>query len=198
VDSRTVVLVVLGVIAIGWYYYCLISIGRRGRKDQPTGYQQLQSWSVTSISTTLATFVGLVLGLKGFAEETQRSKEAAAALQPSVVQIGKVVAAEPALLKEDQKLKGEAPEKVKQEVKKVETQADEVTSGLQRLLNAANPSWFQWGAMILYILSLFIAIGFWGAREDDKVDPGISHLGRSLLGLLVGALSAALAVPVIM
>jgi hypothetical protein len=196
-DSRTIVLVVLGVIALGWYYYCLIAVGLRGKKDKPTQYEQFQGWSVTNISTTLATFVGLVLGLKGFEVETQKSKEAAAALQPAVGQIGKVVAAEPALLKQDEKLKGEPPEKVRQEVKKVETKAEEVTSGLQRLIEAAKPSWFQWAAMILYMLSLFIAIGFWRSQGDDGVDPVISHLGRSLLGLLVGALSAALAVPAV-
>jgi len=52
----------------------------------------------------------------------------------------------------------------------------------------------QWVSAGLYVLSLLIALWFW-YRHGDKTDPAVSNLGKTLLGLLGGALAIVLNLP---
>lgn len=56
---------IAGVTGLGWYYLCLWDLGRHPTPaDTPAGgYRQFQSLSVTTISVSLATYVGFVVGL---------------------------------------------------------------------------------------------------------------------------------------
>jgi hypothetical protein len=58
-------IVCVGSMGLLWYYLCIADLGfRPTQKDQtPTGFRQFQSLSVTTISVSLATYVGYVIGL---------------------------------------------------------------------------------------------------------------------------------------
>jgi hypothetical protein len=184
-EVRMLVLVVLGGIGLVWYYISLIAIGlKKGPLNNPTTFQQFQLLSITTISTTLATFVGLILGLRSLTDEVEKKKntvdeikQVAAKGQGDNVQPSKESGAQAGV------------------PAKVEAQASEVAKGLQHLINVLKPNWFQWAAVILYLVSLCLALYFWWRAGSAEIDPVISSLGKSLLGLLVGAMSAALAVP---
>jgi hypothetical protein len=73
----------------------------------------------------------------------------------------------------------------------------QVTSGsakLQTLAANTKGSAMQWAVAVLYVLSLLIALYFWW-QKGDTADPAIINLGKSLLGLVGGALSVLLNVP---
>jgi hypothetical protein len=134
-----VLVIALGAVGLAWYYLCLFSIGLKPKA--PTGaLRQFESLSVTTISVSLATFVGGLIGL---------SQQDGGTVSPTVA----------------------APQ-----------------SGLVALLSIQN---LQWACVALYILSLVIALVFW-FREKDNTDPVVSGLGKSLLGLVGGALAIAL------
>jgi hypothetical protein len=57
-------ILILGVVGLLWYYVCLVSVGL---KPNPAGgpvgaYRQFESLSITTISVSLATFIGSLLG----------------------------------------------------------------------------------------------------------------------------------------
>ncbi len=141
----------LGGAGLLWYYLCLFSVGLKPTKrgQQPSGFRQFESLSITTISVSLATFVGSLLGLK------QRVDQVAAAA-PSGASSGSA----------------------------------SILQFIPRL-SIAN---LQWASAGLYVMSLLIAIAFW-YRERDDTDPAISNLGKSLLGLVGGALAIVLGAP---
>jgi hypothetical protein len=55
-------------------------------------------------------------------------------------------------------------------------------------------SFLQWAVAFLYVLSLLLALYFWWLF-GDKAEPAIINLGKSLLGLVGGALSVLLNLP---
>lgn len=56
---------IAGVAGLAWYYLCLFDLGLHptAANTQAGGYRQFQSLSVTTISVSLATYVGYVVGL---------------------------------------------------------------------------------------------------------------------------------------
>src|SRR5262245_52415850 len=131
----SILISVIGGIAILWYFICLIALGFRWPYTADSardGFRQFMSLSLSTLSGTLATFVGLVLGIK--TAETVNAPDRAAAV-----------------------LQGEAL------------------------------SWLQMVAALAYVVSLFIALWAW-YRTRDNADPTIQALGKSFLGLIVGAL----------
>jgi hypothetical protein len=72
--------------------------------------------------------------------------------------------------------------------------AQAVTPQVQQLASGALTTDIQWWAAAVYVLSILIALYFW-YRNGDKTDPAVSNLGKSLLGLVAGALAIALNLP---
>ena len=61
---RNMLIAAVGTIGLIWYYLCVIELGLRPtpRGTQAGGFRQFQSLSVTTISVSLATYVGYVVG----------------------------------------------------------------------------------------------------------------------------------------
>jgi hypothetical protein len=70
----------IAVVGLAWYFICLFHLGIKPTPPgtQPNGFRQFQALSITTISVSLATFVGFVIGLKG-KEHIPSSAAAAAA-----------------------------------------------------------------------------------------------------------------------
>jgi hypothetical protein len=136
---RDILAVALGVIAVAWYYVCLFAIGNGPMPGNASAdaFRGFMSLSMTTIGSSLATFVGMLLGLQQ-AAETVRHKDPTG-----------------------------------------QGRASGITTKL------------QWASAALYVLSLVIALLFW-YRNGDKTDPAVSNLGKTILGLLGGALAIVL------
>jgi hypothetical protein len=64
----------LGVTGLSWYYVCLFGVGW---KPPATGaasnaFRQFMSLSLTTIGVSLATFVGMLLGVRGASQSFQQ------------------------------------------------------------------------------------------------------------------------------
>jgi hypothetical protein len=60
-------LVVISSIAMVWYYICIVSVGSNPPAELGVGgtqFRQFMTVSITTISVTLATFVGMLLGFQ--------------------------------------------------------------------------------------------------------------------------------------
>lgn len=59
---------VVGFLAIGWYYACLVYLGFLAPKPpaagEPAAFRQFMGTSISTLSGTLATFVGMILGVQ--------------------------------------------------------------------------------------------------------------------------------------
>jgi len=57
----------IAVVGLAWYFICLFHLGIKPTPlgTQSNGFRQFQALSVTTISVSLSTFVGFVIGLKG-------------------------------------------------------------------------------------------------------------------------------------
>jgi heme A synthase len=66
-DLQTLLIRTISIIGLVWYYLCLLHLGLKPTpKDQtPNGFRQFQALSITTISVSLATYVGFVIGIKG-------------------------------------------------------------------------------------------------------------------------------------
>jgi hypothetical protein len=144
--NQETVAVLLGSVAIIWYYYCLFQIGL-GAEDlnDKNELRSFMSLSITSIGAALATFVGGLLGMRQLAGANQVNTVATSApLSPAV---------------------------------------------------GADISAMQWAATILYILSLLVALWLWKRNNGGTMDPAVTNLGKTLLGLMGGALAIVLNAP---
>src|SRR5262249_38695620 len=87
---------------------------------------------------------------------------------------------------------------VQQTAKEVEVQSTEhrpaLLNRLQQLGEQTAGTSLQWAAVIVYLVSLPLAIYFWYLKGDGT-DPAIINLGKSVLGLMAGALSVVLNLP---
>lgn len=148
------IVLIVGASGLIWYYFSLFALGLKPLDpgQAAESFRQFMSLSVTSIGVTLATFVGMLLGVRSISnavkEETQTVSETVSSAAPQV----------------------------------------------QQLASGALTTNLQWYAAGAYVLSIFIALYFWW-RAGDKTDPAISNLGKSLLGLVAGALAIALNLP---
>jgi uncharacterized membrane protein YfcA len=70
----------IAVIGLVWYYICVFQLGLKPtpKDKQPNGFRQFQALSVTTISVSLATYVGFVIGLKGTSHIPAPAGQAAA------------------------------------------------------------------------------------------------------------------------
>lgn len=74
---------IAGVAGLAWYYLCLFDLGLHptAANTQAGGYRQFQSLSVTTISVSLATYVGYVVGLPSSATAGSASTGSVGQLQ---------------------------------------------------------------------------------------------------------------------
>ncbi len=74
----------VGTIGLLWYYLCVIDLGVRptSRGDTAGGFRQFQALSVTTISVSLATYVGYVVGIPLNGDATAAPLAAAAGAAP--------------------------------------------------------------------------------------------------------------------
>jgi hypothetical protein len=156
---RDALTLALGVVGLAWYYYCLLAIGWKprvhGQKDG--SFREFMSLSVNTIGVSLATFVGMLLGLAQVTQQVTDRLQGEAAVAAPVA--GGAAAAHVAFS--------------------------------AFTLNALTLSQLQWIAAALYVLSLLLALWLW-RRGGDATDPVVSNLGKSLLGLIGGALAIVL------
>ena len=83
---RDALVIGMGAVAIGWYYVCLYAIGSHP-PDATTAqdtFRGFMSLSLTTIGASLATFVGMLLGIRSVAESV---KPEASAQNPATPQI---------------------------------------------------------------------------------------------------------------
>jgi hypothetical protein len=64
-------LTIIGFVAIAWYYICIIYVGfwDPAPEDDSGGFRHFMTLSISTLSGTMATFVGMLLGLKAVAAE---------------------------------------------------------------------------------------------------------------------------------
>jgi hypothetical protein len=156
---------VLGVVAITWYYLCLFQIGLD--LGSSGTFRDFMSLSITTIGAALATFVGGLLGVRQVASVVERTETPVNQNQM------------PAM--------GDPPSGVPQQ--QVDSAAQQ-----QGLFHAFATTGMQWAATILYIASLLLALWFW-YRTGNETDPALTNLGKTLLGLMGGALAIVLNAP---
>jgi hypothetical protein len=135
----------LGFTGIVWYYICLIYLGfihPEPTPDVAAGFREFMATSISIMSGTLATYVGMILGVQTAAKEPN---------------------------------------------------ANPVAAVLQRQKTPVTR--LQGIAAIAYVASLLIALFAWW-ECFPRPDPTIEALGKSLLGLIGGALAVILNVNV--
>lgn len=73
------VIFVAGCAGLAWYYLCLFDLGLQPTAggQQPGGFRQFQSLSLTTIGVSLATYVGYVVGLPSHAGSVAKASAAA-------------------------------------------------------------------------------------------------------------------------
>jgi hypothetical protein len=64
-ELRSYLVAAVGSLGLLWYYLCLLDLGLRptAAGSQPSGFRQFQALSITTISVSLATYVGYVVGI---------------------------------------------------------------------------------------------------------------------------------------
>jgi len=74
-----------GIAGLSWYYVSLFGIGWTppAAGSPVSAFRQFMSLSVTTIGVSLATFVGMLLGVRSVSESVQQSAPVAAALDAS-------------------------------------------------------------------------------------------------------------------
>jgi hypothetical protein len=164
VELRDALAMGFGALGMAWYFVCLLVIGFQTSKDQSAaGFRQFMSLSITTIGVALATFVGMLLGFRGVADEIKRS-------------VTQVTVASP------------------QNPTAVTAQYHPAVQRLQEVVKTTQGTAMQWWASGLYALSIAIALFCWWYKGDNT-DPAVVNLGKSLLGLVAGALSILLSLP---
>ena len=216
-ETKAIVIFVIGSFGMLWYFYCLIDIGARPQPNQtnPGGFRAFQILSITTIGTSLATVVGLLLGLRDVSENINKNGHAVGEIRTQVTEIKPEVAkikSEVTKIKDAINSNTMTPDMTKsmtdaaaqaeshtetqsqvvnQKVEEATKQVDQAKGGLDVLFIQTKPSQFLWMIVGLYVLSLCLALVFW-RLHGDQTDPAITHLGRSFLGLAMGAISAVL------
>lgn len=86
---------IAGSVGLLWYYVCIIDMGLRPTPagQQAPGFRQFQSLSITTISVSLSTYVGYVVGLPSESSTAVKAAAASAteaAVPASAIEIVKV------------------------------------------------------------------------------------------------------------
>ena len=73
-STKDVIVLAFGIFGLVWYFVCLFMIGLKPLPpgQNPDGVRQFQTLSITTISVTLATFVGMLLGITGVSQNVQQ------------------------------------------------------------------------------------------------------------------------------
>ena len=81
VQLKDWLIIAVGAIGLVWYFLCILDMGLHPTKQGASGagFRQFQSLSVTTISVSLATYVGYVIGLPAQAQAPGASSTVAAA-----------------------------------------------------------------------------------------------------------------------
>jgi uncharacterized membrane protein YfhO len=71
VSLRQTSTLVFGALGVIWYYACIVVIGWQllDSDREASSLRDFMSVSITTIGVSLATFVGMLLGLRGVAED---------------------------------------------------------------------------------------------------------------------------------
>jgi hypothetical protein len=79
----------VGTIGLLWYYLCVIDLGLRPtpKGEASGGFRQFQALSVTTISVSLATYVGYVVGIPLNGADSAAALSAAAAGTASLARV---------------------------------------------------------------------------------------------------------------
>jgi hypothetical protein len=167
-EFRNILIVAVGMLGLTWYYLCVIDLGMRPTPagTQASGFRQFEALSITTISVSLATFVGYVVGipLQGIAAAPEAAAVASAGADAASAAASAASAAA-----------GIA-----------KTILSNSKPGRVTLL--------QWLAAVLYVISLILAVWFY-SRTKDETEPAITGLAKSLLGFVAGVFSLSLNVP---
>ena len=167
---------VIGSVGMVWYFVCLILVGLWPRAGAArTGFDEFMGISITTISVSLATFVGMLLGLQKVSRDINQGIERSAQASASVSS------------KEDVKFS----ESETRDSSSTRTVVGADLGGLQKVADKSSGSQIQWAASGLYVLSLLIAVCFWYFNQTNS-DPAIINLAKSLLGLVGGTISVLL------
>ncbi|MGH9769494.1 MAG: hypothetical protein ACREAB_18880 [Blastocatellia bacterium] len=82
---QSVLVLIMGSAGLLWYYVCLFNIGLRPLKPEETAnaFRQFMSLSITSIGVTLATFVGMLLGVRSVSDTVKGAVEVSQSTIPA-------------------------------------------------------------------------------------------------------------------
>ena len=167
VEFRNILIAAVGILGLTWYYLCVIDLGVRPTQagTQPTGFRQFEALSITTISVSLATYVGYVVGIPLQATVT-----------PDVVPIvGAAADVAAAAASSASAVSG-------------------IAKAILSNAKPGRVSLLQWLAAALYIISLVLAVWFY-SKTKDETEPAITGLAKSLLGFVAGVFSLSLNVP---
>ena len=80
---------IIGVVAIIWYYICLIGIGIHPLPlgTPADGFRQFMSLSLTSLGASMATFIGMLLGIRSISGTVRTEVAAANTDTPNLKQL---------------------------------------------------------------------------------------------------------------
>jgi hypothetical protein len=200
-DVQHTMLLILVSMGILWYYLCLVAVGLRAAPVAPTTFQQYQVHSISTLSTILATFAGLLLGLgsgesesKQANEEIKQISDLTGQIAPKVQQDANDIKTNLKMLKMEKNGPANLDQSVDKATKTVEQHAEDVnklaTSAQKNLTTKSKiqpAALFKWGLVLIYIASLCLAVYFWWSNA--AVDPVVPNLGKSLLGMIISAAS---------
>jgi hypothetical protein len=187
---KKILIASVGTIGLVWYYVCVFDVGLRPTPSgtTPTGYREFQALSITTISISLATYVGYVIGIP---LQSQAPKDKPAVVSP---QGGGATATKGAAVKPGDTAAGSA-----ESASTPPAQPKEAAASLQpgttptdtKKPADGNVSLLQWLSAVLYVISLVLAVCFY-AKHKGATEPAITGLAKSLLGFVAGVLSVGL------
>ena len=166
-EFRNLLIAAVGIIGLTWYYLCVIDLGMRPTNvgDQASGFRQFQALSITTISVSLATYVGYVVGIP----------LQAVAAPDAIPILGAIADAASASASSASAASG-------------------ITKAILSNAKPGRVSLLQWLAAALYVVSLVLAVWFY-SKTKDGTEPAITGLAKSLLGFVAGVFSLSLNVP---
>ena len=191
-DFKDILIAVIAMIGLVWYYCSLIDMGLRptAAGAVATGFREFQALSVTTISVSLATYVGFVIGIPLQAQPTDALKDK----PPIAVTHSVASVAPPAVLTKTAPPASAADNGVATADKPNDSlptpQAGTSTSNKDRPPEP-KVTWLQWSSAALYVCSLVLAVFFY-SRTKGTTEPAITGLAKSLLGFVAGVLSVGL------
>ena len=198
---RDSLVLLIGGIAIAWYFCCIYFVGYGAvlEPDSPTTDSRLlisqstfdfMALSITTISGTLATFLGLVLGFGQVqssrkvseAQNAASEAEAAAQVEEGSDEESARSPIDPRMLARHQPLGG---------VQRSEDTADSSASNAVTA-ETLRVSWIQSVAACAYLASLVWALAMFVQDDTGELAAVLQNLAKSTLGVIGGVLAVVL------